>query len=184
MAATSSRFFPRAPRYTLRSNDENQMRFALMQTRGSALETELVDVSKSGLKFSIFNTEVPKRGLDEGDVIKIEFKIPSGRQIACFATVTRLEQIDHWDPEFGDQSITEVAVQFRHLPDAFASALEKSMPKQEAQDQPASPIHIPIIPSHMTTKQVMLFSLSSIALCSLFMFLSISPTQWMHWFSR
>lgn len=178
MSAASSRFYPRAPRYTLRANDDNQMRFALMQTRGNAFETELRDVSTTGLKFTVFNTEVPRRGLDEGDVIKIEFKIPSGKQIACFATVTRVDQRQEWHPDHGDHFITEVAVSFRHLPSAWAKALEKAMPETEGHET----IHVTTLPEHMHRKALVLFSLSSVALFSLFMFLSTSPQQWLAWF--
>lgn len=182
MSASSSRFFPRAPRYTLRAQDDNQMRFALMQTRGNALDTELRDVSKTGLKFTVPNAEVPHRGLDEGDMIKIEFKIPSGKQIACFATVVRVEVIEQWHPDFGDQSFTEVAVTFRQLPSLFAKALEKSLPGKESGEHSA--IHISTFPEHMHRRALVLFSLSSVALFSLFMFLSTSPQQWLTWFSH
>ena len=181
MSAASSRFYPRAPRYTLRANDDNQMRFALMQTRGSAFDTVLHDVSTTGLKFTVFNTEVPRRGLDEGDVIKIEFKIPSGKQIACFATVTRVEQRAQWDSQLGDVVVTEVAVSFRHLPSAWAKALEKAMPKSEGADDRET-IHVTTLPEQMHRKALVLFSLSSVALFSLFMFLSTSPAQWLNWF--
>jgi len=157
------------------------MRFALMQTRGDAFDTELHDVSTSGLKFKVFNTEVPRRGLDEGDVIKIEFRIPSGKQIACFATVTRVDQNKQWTAELGDHSITEVAVQFRHLPTAWAQALEKAMPKKDGDE--STVIQLPVIPFDLSNrKALMLFSLSSVALFSLFLFLSTSPAQWLGWF--
>lgn len=183
MSNASARFYPRAPRYTLRASDDNQMRFALMQTKGNAFDTELHDVSTTGLKFKVFNSEVPRRGLDEGDVIKIEFKIPSGKQIACFATVTRIDQTKQWSAEFGDHFVTEVAVQFRHLPTAWAQALEKAMPKHEDGDGTPASITIPILPLDLSNrKALMLFSLSSIALFSLFMFLSTSPQQWLSWF--
>jgi hypothetical protein len=183
MSAASSRFYPRAPRYTLKANDETTMRFALMQTRGAALDTELQNVSKSGLKFCIFNDEVPRRGLDEGDMIKIEFKIPSGKQIACFATVTRVEQVANWNPEFGDQSITEVAVSFRNLPTAFVNALERALPNKENEAQ-TKEISVNLFPTELNKRSLILFSLSSVALFSLFVFLSISPQQWTNWFTR
>lgn len=184
MSAASSRFYPRAPRYTLRANDDNQMRFALMQTRGSAFDTELRDVSTTGLKFTVFNTEVPRRGLDEGDVIKIEFKIPSGKQIACFATVTRVEQHAEWNADLGDHFVTEVAVTFRHLPSAWAKALEKAMPAHEVDSHYSGreTINVTTLPEHMHRKALVLFSLSSVALFSLFMFLSTPPQQWLAWF--
>lgn len=149
-----------------------------MQTRGSAFETQLRDVSTTGLKFTVFNTEVPGSGLDEGDVIKIEFKIPSGKQIACFATVTRVDHRKEWHPDHGDQFITEVAVTFRHLPSAWAKALESSMPATEGHET----IHVTTLPEEMHRKALVLFSLSSVALFSLFMFLSTTPQQWIAWF--
>lgn len=175
--SVASRFFPRAPRYTLRAQDDNQMRFALMQTRGSALDTELINISQSGLKFTVFNGEVPHRGLDEGDMIKIEFKIPSGKQIACFATVTRVEPVG--------PTLLEIAVSFRHLPSAFAKALERALPKKEESE----PLHVGVFAGHtfpveLNRNALILFSLSSIALFSLFLFMSASPAEWLHWFTR
>lgn len=184
--SVASRFFPRAPRYTLRANDDNQMRFALMQTRGNALDTELINISQSGLKFTVFNGEVPPRGLDEGDMIKIEFRVPSGgrprgtpKQIACFATVTRVEPLGN--------SLIEIAVSFRHLPSAFARALQNALPKKEDTEPlvvAETFAGLSSFPAEMNRQALILFSLSSLALFSLFLFMSTSPTQWLSWFSR
>jgi len=95
------------------------MRFAGMETRGSSVATQVQDLSETGLSFTIHGELTP----NEGDMLKVEFTVPGRNQIACFATVVRVEERTEWDPTLGDLSYNIVAIQFRNLPAAHHRAL-------------------------------------------------------------
>lgn len=106
-------WIPRAPRYELTLRDERRLRFADLRTRNEATYAILRNISESGIAFTTSGQDKP----DEGDVIKIEFVIPDEKQIACFATVTRVDPGENPDAEWGNQPYHVVALQFRNLPD-------------------------------------------------------------------
>jgi hypothetical protein len=108
------------------SDDFGSMRFAPMTTRGAAMPSSLRDLSSTGLAFTLVGhaAETGRVTPEEGDMIKIEFTIPSRRQIACFATVVRVEERTDWDPELGDRTTTLVAVKFRNMPSLHRRTLE------------------------------------------------------------
>jgi hypothetical protein len=111
------------------------MRFATMHARHKASSTRLRDLSESGLAFVLERLEGHYPDLpDEGDMIKIEFTVPGRKQIACFATVTRVESRHEWSPEFGDKPYLLIAAQFRNLPDVHRRSLHLSLKGRATQD--------------------------------------------------
>lgn len=121
MSSAASQYRPRSPRYVLRADDHTLMRFAGMETRGITMQAQVVDLSETGLSFSIgTQSDAP----EEGDMLKVEFTVPGRRQIACFATVVRVQTHSEWDPVLGSRSYRTVALQFRHLPKPHLRALQ------------------------------------------------------------
>lgn len=122
-----NRWIARAPRFVFQADEQAWMRFAAMGSRGSARVTQAMDLSRSGLSFFLPDDAEATDRPEEGDPIKIEFTPPGRAQIACFATVVRVESVDQWSPEAGHGSKTKVAVRFRHMPKAHERALRKAL---------------------------------------------------------
>lgn len=121
--SSAHRYHTRSPRYLLRPEDRSLMRFAGMETRGSSVTTQVQDLSETGLSFTIHGELTPH----EGDMLKVEFTVPDRNQIACFATVVRVEERKEWDPTLGPLSYNLVAIQFRNLPAAHHRALQAGL---------------------------------------------------------
>ncbi len=81
------KWFGRAPRYVLRPEDNQFVRFA-NEERQKASGIELLNISKTGLAFTVHRESCPR--LSEN--IIIEFEAPGTGQMACYARVVRLEE--------------------------------------------------------------------------------------------
>lgn len=115
----------RSPRYVFQAQDGTLVRFAAMQTKGIASRAVIRDLSESGLSFTVPITETSLP--DEGFPLKVEFPVPGRGTIACFATVTRVEQREEWVPEWGSRGYHLIALQFRHLPTPHLRAIQKGL---------------------------------------------------------
>lgn len=120
-------YIPRSPRYVFQAEDSSLLRFAPMETKGLSQRAVIQNLSESGLSFSVPITEPIESLPEEGAALKVEFPIPSRSTIACFATVTRVEQRTDWVPEWGDRGYHLIAVQFRHLPTLHLRAIQKGL---------------------------------------------------------
>ncbi len=124
MQAKQRRYIARAPRYTFRPEDQGFLRFANMDTRGLTWHGAIRDLSETGLSFFLGEATAP----EEGQMVKLEFSVPGRRQIACFATVMRVDEQKEWDAEWGGERVNKiVGVQFRHLPIAHRRAIQKGI---------------------------------------------------------
>ncbi len=120
-------YFPRSPRYVFQADDSNLVRFAAMETKGIASKAVVRDLSESGLSFTLPITENILTLPEEGSPLKVEFPVPGRSTIACFATVTRVEQRTEWVPEWGDRGFHLIALQFRHLPTLHLRAIQRGL---------------------------------------------------------
>jgi hypothetical protein len=98
-----------------------------METRGISARAIIRDLSETGLSFTLPITEPIETLPDEGVPLKVEFPIPGRDQIACFATVTRVEQRTEWVPEWGHRGYHLIALQFRHLPTLHLRAIKRGL---------------------------------------------------------
>lgn len=89
MNQTLRRFIPRAPRYVLRPQDEQLLRFAHRHERGLGQTTRMVNLSTSGAAFTTDRSMVPPLG----ELIKVEFTLPDGEKVAWWARVVRVEEL-------------------------------------------------------------------------------------------
>lgn len=87
MNQSLARFHARAPRYILNTNDNELIRVAGPKQTPWEENTEIKNVSLTGLAFTAPEDLSPQLG----EVIKIQFLVPGGKQMACFAIVTRIE---------------------------------------------------------------------------------------------
>lgn len=128
-------YVQRPPRYVFQTGDSSLLRFAPMETRGLSARAVIRDLSESGLSFTLPITEHPDTLPEEGSPLKVEFPIPGRDQIACFATVTRVEQRTEWIPEWGDRGYHLIALQFRHLPTLHLKAIRRGLQGKATSEQ-------------------------------------------------
>lgn len=171
--SAAQRYHVRAPRYVLSTEDHRLMRFAAMETRGVSVTTELRNLSESGLAFTLPANEPHP---DEGDMLKIEFTVPGHKQIACFATVVRVEESSEWDPNLGFQGQKIIGLQFRNLPEPFRRALRTNLEGRATSEETtegASELNA------LRAKHFRAFAISSVAMLASLYLLAIPMTSWL-----
>ncbi len=87
MGSTAGRYWARSPRYILRASDSKLLRFAPNDQNSPAVDATVIDLSQTGLAFTVAKQSTPA----VGSVIKVEFSVPEQEQIAWFARVRRVE---------------------------------------------------------------------------------------------
>lgn len=130
MAERIRKFVTRAPRYVLRPQDRNVMRFSLGGNAGAAgvEETIILNLSETGVAF----LATPHTLFEIGERIKVEIPIPNSEQIAWFGRVVRIEELESnsWffgnDPFKGEKKLF-IALKFESLPEAHSRALRKGI---------------------------------------------------------
>lgn len=123
MGSATGRYHPRAPRYVLRPFDRTLLRFKSPSTKGATFAANVVDLSESGLSFELFEGDRP----EPNELLKVEFAVPGLRQIACFATVTRIETNLESGPESLESRGVRIAIRFHGLPPAHQQALQTGL---------------------------------------------------------
>jgi hypothetical protein len=87
MSQSLAKYHARAPRYILNTDDNFLIRIAGPRQIPWEEGTEIKNVSLTGLAFTAPDDLCPLLG----EVIKIQFTVPGGQQMACHGIVTRLE---------------------------------------------------------------------------------------------
>lgn len=87
MAGNLARYHGRSPRYILDAEDDSLIRIAGPQQIPWEEGTQIQNISLTGLSFTAPDDLSPILG----EVIKIQFRLPTGKQIASHSIVTRLE---------------------------------------------------------------------------------------------
>lgn len=82
-----ARYVARSPRYILQAQDDTLIRIAGPQQTPWEEGTEIRNVSLSGLSFTAANDFCPR----VGEIVKIQFSAPGADQMACYASVSRIE---------------------------------------------------------------------------------------------
>jgi hypothetical protein len=97
MTTSLARYHARAPRYILDTEDNSLIRLSGAEQLAWEENTELRDVSLTGLSFTAPQDLSPQIG----EVIKIQFSVPGSQQMACFAVVIRIEKLDSFENQIG-----------------------------------------------------------------------------------
>jgi len=84
-----ARFHARSPRYILNTEDDSLIRVAGPRQIPWEEGTEIKNVSLTGLAFTAPDDLCPVLG----EIIKIQFQAPGGKQMASYAIVTRLDPV-------------------------------------------------------------------------------------------
>lgn len=139
MSERLRKFINRAPRYVLRPQDRNVMRFSLENTTGEGgiEQTLLLNLSETGVAFLVDSGFEPR----VGDKIKVEVPIPSGDQIAWWAKVVRVSEYQggrRWfsssdNDTFDVSNKVIVAMTFEGLPEAHSRAIRQGLKDSFAQ---------------------------------------------------
>lgn len=93
MAESVKKLYPRAPRYTLNVDDKRVLRFSGLPRGSKDFFTEIINISESGMAFTLPYLDNPKMG----ETIKIQFTPPGSKSVACFATIKRIETQSFFD---------------------------------------------------------------------------------------
>ncbi len=130
MDSVLRKFVQRAPRYILRPQDRNVMRFSLENTLGTSgiEQTTLINLSESGLAF----LAAPGTQIEIGERIKVEIPIPGREQIAWGARVVRIQDQETKSWRNKSDAFTEnpsllVALRFEPLPHEHTSEIRKGI---------------------------------------------------------
>ncbi len=97
MTTSLARYHARAPRYILDTEDNSLIRLSGAEQLAWEENTELRDVSLTGLSFTAPQDLSPQIG----EVIKIQFSVPGSQQMACFAVVIRIEKLGAFENLIG-----------------------------------------------------------------------------------
>lgn len=129
MAEVANKFIERAPRYVLRASDNKFLRFAPDGDRQNIYTTRLVNISITGLAFVCLKEQAPKIG----EIVKMEFPVPGGKQIAWWGNVIRIENYRRpksWQKDKEDNfQIQEclIAVNFEKLPEGHSTSIHQGL---------------------------------------------------------
>lgn len=113
-----ARYHARSPRYILNTEDDSLIRVAGPRQVPWEEGTDIKNVSLTGLAFTAHEDLCPLLG----EVIKIQFLVPGGRQMACYAIVTRLDE--------HETGMMLVAVHFYKLEMAHRIVLAQGLSKR------------------------------------------------------
>lgn len=128
MGQVAKKYIERATRYTLVASDKKNLKFAIEGDKSRIFTTSLVNISLSGLAFVTEASSAPKLN----DIIKLEFSIPGGEQVAWWAKVVRIEV--HRDNNWKHSSHLNfapkeklIAVRFEQVPEKMKIAIHKGV---------------------------------------------------------
>ena len=88
MTQSLAKFHGRSPRYVLNTQDDNLIRYAGSERWPWEEKTEIRNISLTGLSFIAPADLSPLIG----EIIKIQFSVPAGKQMACYAIVIRIDE--------------------------------------------------------------------------------------------
>lgn len=118
-----ARYHGRSPRYILNTEDESLVRVAGPKQIPWEEGTEIKNISLTGLAFTAPDDLCPLLG----EVVKIQFITPGSKQMACYAIVTRLDDIS--------ESRTLVGVHFYKLEMAQRIVLAQGLARKFKETQ-------------------------------------------------
>lgn len=124
MTTSLARYHARAPRYILNTEDDSLVRLSGAEQLSWEEKTELRDISLTGLSFLAQQDLSPQ----VGEVIKIQFSVPGSEQMACYAVVTRIEQINQFENMIGVHFYKLDRTQRLNLVHGLADKVQKNKP--------------------------------------------------------
>lgn len=136
MSDSSARsFIPRAPRYVLRPEDNQMIRYALPNEKHNPFTTKFINISQTGLAFIVSQQALSNGFPFVGESIKVEVPVPGAEQFAWWAKIIRIEEYENpWkrfeSDAFWNENLVMVAVRFDNLPQGHAEILQAGLTKK------------------------------------------------------
>jgi hypothetical protein len=121
MTTSLARYHARAPRYVLNTEDNYLIRLSGAEQRPWEENTEIKDISLTGLSFTASVDLSPQLG----EIIKIQFSVPGSEQMACYAVVIRIESLNEFDQLIGVHFYKLDRVQRLNLVQGLAHKIQK-----------------------------------------------------------
>ncbi len=118
-----SEFIPRSVRYVIRPEDNRVIRFAKKRLRKRSYHSDIVNVSETGMLFTIDRSELLKKD----ELVMVQFKGPALGEIATYAKVVRTERFEEWNPRWGKRKKFRVAIQFEDMYDGLNFELRQGI---------------------------------------------------------
>ncbi|MFN7903748.1 MAG: PilZ domain-containing protein [Pseudobdellovibrionaceae bacterium] len=158
MPQSLTKYLMRSPRYTLKPEDNSLVRVVGPKQEPWEEYTDIHNVSLTGLSFTVDAHLCPRLG----EVIKLQFTVPSSQEMACFAIVTRLEQIS--------TDITMVGIHFYKLDIAQRINLARGLTEKFQNKNPEKENVFDLKLMHQKTKfkYMMLFAAWTVLIAALF----------------
>jgi hypothetical protein len=103
--------------------DKKIMRYAPYPKGHRAFFTEVVNLSETGMAFTVPFLDSPQLN----EMIMVEFSVPGGEPVACFAKVQRVQKYTLIESDFYQKDCKLVAVEFQKLPAAQHQSLRQSL---------------------------------------------------------
>ena len=124
MALRAHRYYNRSKRYDMEQNDLRHMRLVREPLTAPAhYETEILNVSETGIAFLMKIKEVP----NVGEMLMLEFTPPGGNRIAWYGKVVRIELPQDRAAWKSFSTMALVAVQFHKMPSAFRHEIREGL---------------------------------------------------------
>lgn len=132
MSDSARAYIPRAPRYVLRPDDNQMIRYALPHEKNNPYTTKFINISQTGLAFIVSQRSLREGFPHVGEKIKLEVPVPGGDQFAWWATVIRIEEYQNpWrrfeSDHFMHENQVMVAVRFDELPNSHYALLKSGL---------------------------------------------------------
>lgn len=122
MTTSLARYHARAPRYILNTEDNYLIRLSGADRRPWEENTEIKDISLTGLSFTASSDLSPQLG----EIIKIQFAVPGSEQMACYAVVIRIDHIGAYDNIVGVHFYKLDRMQRLNLVQGLAHKIQKN----------------------------------------------------------
>lgn len=128
MTISLARYHARAPRYILNTDDNYLIRLSGAERRSWEENTEIKDISLTGLSFTASADLSPQLG----EIIKIQFSVPGSEQMACYAVVIRIDSLTEFENAIGVHFYKLDRMQRLNLVQGLAHKIQKSTEKKIA----------------------------------------------------
>ncbi len=123
MTEPLQRYYQRAPRFILRPQENSFIRFAGPRRDPWEEDTQIKNISMSGLIFSAPVDIAP----EIGEMIKVQFEVPGASQMACWARVQRINAVSN--------EKVMIAIQFEKLELAHKLLLKYGLNQKKKNDE-------------------------------------------------
>ncbi len=136
MTTSLARYHARAPRYILNTDDDCLVRYSGAERRSWEENTEIRDISLTGLTFTASSDLSPQLG----EIIKIQFSVPGSEQMACYAVVIRIENVNAYDNLIGVHFYKLDRIQRLNLVQGLAHKVQKKSDSDKSKKPPAQTV--------------------------------------------